>query len=430
MVMALALTLCLTMFIVATQLETVTELGVSKTERDYERALEMAEAGANAYLSRLSFGAADSSPNKALLPPLYQYPNGAGPTTQQFRAGVLNGTYTLVRYPAGSQQGYFAGTVSSSGGTVRIASFGWSNGIVRRVISVAPGEIAPEGTEDEAEGEAPGEFTFFVVTSMTAQNNISLYGTLGTTGQVTAKNNFWANAIVLYGPEVPYPDLSNNASVGSITRTTAIEWPTVAEVALKKFPNGGLAYLRSNNDNSMATVDGTHLSGTVIDAENNVTVRFFGKPGGANYYLTSVDLKNNADVIFDTTSGPITIWFGPTAAGDYSGGWYAKNNCTLTMTKSGDATKDHVAFYIGTKGGFTGKNNLSCAIGIYAHNEWYNDPVRNADDNVLDIELMNNAMVSGTFVADKIGVKNNMTVNPSGPYFTLSGVYGVEDWTE
>ena len=100
------------------------------------------------------------------------------------------------------------------------------------------------------------------------------------------------------------------------------------------------------------------------------------------------------------------------------------------MTKSGDPTKDHVAFYIGTKGGFTGKNNLSCAIGIYAHNEWYNDAARNANDDVLDIELMNNAMVTGTFVADKIGVKNNMTVNPTGPYFTLSGVYGVEDWTE
>jgi hypothetical protein len=74
MIIALALTLCLTMLVVATQLEVVTELGASRTERDYEIALQMAEAGANAYQHRLTFGTAAGQPGASLLPPLLRFP--------------------------------------------------------------------------------------------------------------------------------------------------------------------------------------------------------------------------------------------------------------------------------------------------------------------------------------------------------------------
>ena len=58
LLVALALTLCLTMLIVAIQLQISTELKSSKGQRDYDRALQMAEAGANAYLNYLATGPA------------------------------------------------------------------------------------------------------------------------------------------------------------------------------------------------------------------------------------------------------------------------------------------------------------------------------------------------------------------------------------
>src|SRR5688572_15195400 len=56
LIIALALIFFLSILVVATQLQVVTQLGTSRTERGYERALQMAEAGANAYLNRLSQG--------------------------------------------------------------------------------------------------------------------------------------------------------------------------------------------------------------------------------------------------------------------------------------------------------------------------------------------------------------------------------------
>jgi len=76
------------MLVVATQLEVVTQFRTSRTERDYERALQMAEAGVNAYQHRLTFGAAPGQPGEGLLPPLFQFPGDAAPTISEFKAGV------------------------------------------------------------------------------------------------------------------------------------------------------------------------------------------------------------------------------------------------------------------------------------------------------------------------------------------------------
>src|SRR5262249_19976498 len=64
MIVALALTPCLTMLIVATQMQIVTQLKAQKGQRDYDRALNLAEAGANAYLNYLANGS-----GSALLQP-------------------------------------------------------------------------------------------------------------------------------------------------------------------------------------------------------------------------------------------------------------------------------------------------------------------------------------------------------------------------
>src|SRR5437016_1517252 len=56
LVIALALTLCLTMLVVASSLQVVAQLQSERGQRNSERALELAEAGANAYLNYLATG--------------------------------------------------------------------------------------------------------------------------------------------------------------------------------------------------------------------------------------------------------------------------------------------------------------------------------------------------------------------------------------
>ncbi len=193
LVTAMALVVALTILVAATQHQVVQELKVTKTERDYERALQLAEAGLNAYINRIDYGAAPadaSNPNDPghLIPPLREFPIGAAPSLADFRRGVRDGTYTLIRYPPGSQQGYLVGSIGTPGETARFISFGWSNGVVRRVVGVAR--------------QASGDYALYGVASVTMHNNQSVTGNVGTNGQVTMHNNneIENGYLVLNGP--------------------------------------------------------------------------------------------------------------------------------------------------------------------------------------------------------------------------------------
>src|SRR5262245_2843142 len=131
MIIALALVLGLLMVVTAAQYQTMNQLSVSKYERGYDRALLMAEAGVNAYLNMLSNGAGSGS-GSGYVPSSYTFTSI--PTLAQFKTGVQNGTYTLIKYPSGqSRTGYFAGQVGTAGASVTVVGFGWSDGVVRRV---------------------------------------------------------------------------------------------------------------------------------------------------------------------------------------------------------------------------------------------------------------------------------------------------------
>ncbi|HHX38373.1 MAG TPA: hypothetical protein GX715_00275, partial [Armatimonadetes bacterium] len=136
LIVALALVLALTILVTATQWQVIHELKLSKTERDYERALQMAESGANAYLNMLAKGLAPGNP---LVPNQYVLPSVLSP--QEFKQQVKNKTIPssyLVYYPPGqTRQGYFAAHVGTPGTSADIVSYGWSNGTVRRVRIVA-----------------------------------------------------------------------------------------------------------------------------------------------------------------------------------------------------------------------------------------------------------------------------------------------------
>src|SRR5437867_1794820 len=98
MIIALALILGLLLVVTAAQYQTMNQLSVSKYERGYDRALLMAEAGVNAYLNMLTNGAGTGT-NSGYVPSSYTF--SSIPTLAQFKTGVKNGTYTLIKYPSG-----------------------------------------------------------------------------------------------------------------------------------------------------------------------------------------------------------------------------------------------------------------------------------------------------------------------------------------
>ena len=65
-----------------------------------------------------------------------------------------------------------------------------------------------------------------------------------------------------------------------------------------------------NNDNALAT--GTGMSGSVINVGNRETLTLTGKAGGADYYITSLTLKNGATLDIDASAGPVNIYLSGT----------------------------------------------------------------------------------------------------------------------
>jgi hypothetical protein len=410
------------MLIVATQLEVVTQFKVSRTERDFERSLQMAEAGVNAYQHRLTFGTAPGEPGEYLLPPLYQFPGATPPTITEFKTGVRNGTYAVIRYPSGSEQGYFAGTIGEPGDTVRIVSYGWSNGVVRRVIAVANTEAAPDDIDDDTDIHPSGEYSLFAVTSMTVQYNAAISGGVGTNGAITMSNNCAVTngSILLCGPAASL-SMGSNSSGEVVRQEEPVTWPTVDQIATRLFPDGGLTWLATHNDNAMATINGVYgIPSSRINATNNVTVVFPGKPGGANYYITDAYFKNNATIRFDNATGPVRLWIGPLGG---SGAWYAKNNADFVVTSTDPANAPRI--YMATTGGFTGKNNLACNFGIYAYNELNGS-------RFGSLELKNNMAMQGTFIANTVTMKNNSSIVAQAPYWQPLGAayYDMCVWQE
>jgi len=61
----------------------------------------------------------------------------------------------------------------------------------------------------------------------------------------------------------------------------------------------------ANNDNDLSPdVVGT----TMIDTKNSDTVTLYGKPGGVNYYFTSINLKKDVVLTINASAGPVNIF--------------------------------------------------------------------------------------------------------------------------
>ena len=85
---------------------------------------------------------------------------------------------------------------------------------------------------------------------------------------------------------------------------------------------------------------------------------FYGKAGGANYYVTSMTMKGNSSITFDNTAGPITIWQGTTD------GTLTISGGVASVSMSSDPSKA-VRIYAAAAGGVTLNGNSELDAGVY-----------------------------------------------------------------
>lgn len=283
LLIALALILTLTVVVAATQVQVISQLALSRRERDYERALQCAEAGVNAYLNRLSYGT--GSVPAAI--PAY--------TLAGFRQAVRDGTVTLTRYPSGSTtQGYYVGHAGTVGSFVTILGYGWSNGVVRRVKASGRAFSIFDWAAIYGLDPAPGSYAWKFT------GNAKVVGASGADGKLflsPGANVTWYDGPVIWagpgaqsnpnppvypsGPNIPLghpstPDHIHILSNPPVRRyARPLGFPTADEAA-NQWVNTtlGVEYFRTNNHNAtgLRYLVRDTVTGVIRELSGNYTV--------------------------------------------------------------------------------------------------------------------------------------------------------------
>jgi len=326
-IIALAIVMGLLLIVVSTQHLVVTQLAATRNERDYDRALMMAEAGANAYLNMLANGSASTGvTNYRLIPPVHDFNNDtpAGlPSLITFKSRVKAGTYTVIHYPnTTSQTGYFAGQVGSpdSSGNIKVVAFGWSNGVVRRVQVTASSFDVFDWAAIYGLDPNTGSQDFAVKFGGSA----SVVGAFGAEGSVTASNNatfydgpiIWANAS--YGTPWNNPDPTVSQSSPGVP-TGHVGTGTLASPLYRHYTRS-LNVLTADQEANQAS--GSSSGVGYYQTHNNDTtgIRFLFKNNTTNAYLETAQ-----------DSG----WIPTTGNSAYSISWPAQKDQSAALTAAG-----------------------------------------------------------------------------------------------
>lgn len=293
------------------------------TDARYAAALDVAEAGINQELVRVT-----GNVNDADLPPGGS--GSAGRGTFLVQATMLDGTTPWDRSTAPF--------LVTSRGTVEGVS---------RTVRVKVGLF-----------DQPADYTLFGVkagvvdtlkgSAITIDGNLGTNGKLSFSGQPTIEGS-----IDFHGPDSGWASNPGGSYVVN-TYPDPVVWPTVESIAAQQFPSGGLAYLATHNDNALSGIVNNTISA------NNGTITLKGKSGGANYYLTSVNMGGNAQIVMDNSAGPITIWCGPSGGT----GTFKFQGGSAVIQSSVDATKP-VRIYSAASSDIVMQGNSHIDCGIY-----------------------------------------------------------------
>jgi len=153
----------------------------------------------------------------------------------------------------------------------------------------------------------------------------------------------------------------------------------VGQVASDPLGVSAGVYAQKFSDCRISSDNGTIASDLKIETGQVVTLS--GKPGGANYYFTKIELKNGAAMSIDTSAGPVHVYL----SGELNG----KNG---VITHTGGDPKKFAIF-----------SDREDPISLSHASEFYGviyAPYAN-------LEIYNNATIYGAILAGTVDIKNS-----------------------
>lgn len=370
----------------------VSDYSIVKVENDYANSLAVAEAGINYELRKITTNASIADQKKT----------GSTPGTSYTTAAGTFSVYVTQRNSDGTET-----TPWTTGNNLWIYSTGGVNNLTR-TVKVAATPYGGSSTSNYA--------VFGVATSVINGTPTTIYGDVGTNAQFTFNGHPTVTGNVIFNGSGSGWQSPPNGTYRVTYNANPVTWPSVETIATSVFGASGLSYVASHNDNNLAS---PALSGGNYVLIGNGNQTFFGKAGGANYYLTSLTCNGNSKIVFDNTNGPITLWVGP--SGTSSTFVFAGGTSAIKMTS--DPTKP-VRIYIATSNDVQLNGNDELDAGIYN--------INNAKSGRV---LFNgNPNVYGMVVSNTFNFNGNPNINADGRYFsptTAVSYYGcVQPWME
>ena len=330
MVMAVILMLVAVLVILGTTgiLTVTTDMKISSNFRENARALYDAEAGVNAVIAKINEGTftwpstGNSQVVTVACPADFKFNGCAGSGTTSVTVTNVDGTYYRFQVTG---YGY-----NNAAKTIEIR--------FKRKPAFDFGLFADGALDMKADGQV-----YSYNSTVTPAPNPADYpgastenGDVGSNTEVRVYNGTYISGDVGLGASSGGVDASYTATgTPTVTGTNA----TVGRVDPDPLGavGGELATkfttYSATNDNALSGTSG--VSGTVI----NGSATLVGKPGGANYYLSSLTLKNGDTLTVNNTNGPVNIYL--------TGALEAKNGSAINVTGS---TLDFSIFSNSTQG--------------------------------------------------------------------------------
>ncbi len=362
---------------------------VAQYDLRYAQALDLAEAGVNKELNKISkdYKTADQSPGTAV---------------------ALNGgtytTYVVERNSDGSDGGawsypdncyiYSTGTIGGVSRTVKVSAKGYN---------------------------VMNNYTLFAMNSGNLTGNITINGNAGTNGSLTVGSSSTISG------GVDLAGAGATESGGSVTTRRLPEplnWQTVDQIAYQYYPNsgstapGGLAYLATHNSNALAS-PALNPIGTSAYVSGSQTLYGLSGNTPTDYYVAKIDESGNKAITFDNTLGAINLWVGPDGAStvlNFAG-----------TTKATTTGYYPVNIFIATATSLNLVGNATLYANIYCYNK---DSLGNPYGTITD---SGTPTIYGNVLANTVTMNGTATITLNAPTGVggYTGYYGKDNsWQE
>ncbi len=400
---------------------TVSHYNLANTQASSEEALDIAEAGINWELHKITnngIASADSGGTTYNASTEIDKIGSSLPGTFTVSCATLNGSQL------NASTTLFAITCSAS---IRTAT-----GPATRIVRI----------------NAQPYSTFYTLYSLHSSNflqdGIVINGISGTNGTQSMSSSMKVNPIikgvVFNGDKAKWANDKDPGGYSAVHNPNPLAMKGTTDIVNANFP-GGQDYLAQNNDNNLAEIsdpDNPTPSPVITTTQHSLntsghqTVTLKGKPGGANYYLSDINMQPHSNLVFDNTNGPINIYY----LRQSSGGSYMRGGHALKSIL--DAPNNAVKMYMSASGGLNidpGEplpgvdNSMEVDMGVYNYDTiTYNS--KNYSFGLVNVDP--NVNFRGQIVSNDINVGGNTNIIGQKGYFdTPTEYYGFSGaWQE